>query len=265
MDSIHWKIAIIGLGRLGSQLAVRIGACGLQLVEILNRSAQKGTEIAKKTDARLISRIEDLSKNLDLYILAVPDDQIVQVARSLGKLLPKNALVVHTSGATPGSVLAPYFSNFGVFYPLQTFSAQTKADFTKIPILFDAVDAGSLTGLEKIAKLIGGESFHLGDEERKSLHVAAVFANNFTNHLVEIAYQILENHNIPFQLIRPLLEETVKKALANRPASVQTGPAIRNDIKTIQSHLDFLANENDHWREIYCLLTKSIQQTPHHS
>lgn len=186
----------------------------------------------------------------DVTIIAVSDDAIAKVSSKIN-----NSLVVHTSGSVAMNSLKNS-TRKGVFYPLQSFSKDKKVNFKKVPFCLEASTENDLELLEKVAKSIGKKIYFINSEQRKSLHVAAVFVNNFTNHLYKIAADICKKQNVPFEVLQPLIQETAKKIKKLSPEKAQTGPAIRNDQKTIKNHLAML---NEHQQEIYTLLTQSIQ------
>lgn len=215
-------------------------------------------QIEKSDEIQFIQNYTRLSthiKEADLYIVAVSDDAIAEVSASLAV---KNKLVVHTSGTQPMSVLSDHIRK-GVWYPLQTFSKQKKVDFKTIPFCIEATTEADYQLLERVTVCLTASFFRISSEQRKSLHVAAVFVCNFVNQMYQIGSQICEEHQVPFDILRPLIQETAKKIQYLPPKQAQTGPAFRNDSKTIQSHLDFL--EEKQMQTIYTLITKSIQQT----
>ena len=186
----------------------------------------------------------------DVTIIAVSDDAIESVSSKI-----KNSFVVHTSGSVALNSLKNS-GNKGVFYPLQTFSKNREVDFYEVPFCLEAENNEDYQLLERLAKSIGNKVFSINSEQRKALHIAAVFVNNFTNHLYKIGNGICKEYHIPFEILHPLIKETVAKIETLSPEKAQTGPAIRNDQKTIKKHLDLLT-ENQ--QEIYRILTKSIQ------
>ncbi len=199
-----------------------------------------------KISSRKIEQLPDAN----IYIIAVSDDAIAAVS---SKIKSKN-LVVHTSGSVAMNSLQNH-GNKGVFYMLQTFSTNKKVNFSKIPFCLEAQNKTDLHLLETLATSIGKNIYHINSVQRKSLHVAAVFVNNFTNHLYKIGNDICKEHNVPFEILKPLIKETAAKIKTLSPADAQTGPAIRNDQKTIKNHLTLL---NHHQQKIYTMLTKSI-------
>jgi predicted short-subunit dehydrogenase-like oxidoreductase (DUF2520 family) len=192
-------------------------------------------------------------KEADVYIICVSDSAISSVSSLLQF---ENRLVVHTSGSSDLNVLDSK-NNKGVFYPLQTFTKNKAIDFSEIPICLEAETFSDFNVIEKVAKSISKNIHAISCEQRKALHVAAVFVCNFTNHLYQIGNEICMENAIPFEILQPLIKETVEKIQSLSPSEAQTGPAVRNDQKTIEKHIDFLTNENQ--KEIYKILTKSIQ------
>lgn len=199
---------------------------------------------------------DDLSdlKNADLYIISITDDAIQEFSQ---KLSLNGKLVVHTSGSIAMNVLNSKF-NKGVFYPLQTFSKGQKVNFKKIPICIETEIDNDLPKLEEIASSISKNVYILDSEQRKKLHLSAVFVNNFVNHLYHIADDLCKENKVPFEILYPLILETSKKIKKLNPKDAQTGPAKRKDIKTINHQLEQLSESQ---KEIYRVLTDSILKT----
>ena len=193
--------------------------------------------------------LENIS-TADITIVAVSDDAIAEVSSKI-----KNSFVVHTSGSVSINSLKND-TRKGVFYPLQTFSKEKKVNFKKIPFCIEAENEKDYLLLETLVKSIGEKIYRINSEQRKSLHLAAVFVNNFTNYLYQIGNDICDKNNVPFEILHPLIKETATKIKTLSPKEAQTGPAKRNDLKTIENHLNLL---NHHQQEIYKILTKSIQ------
>ncbi|HEX9980254.1 MAG TPA: F420-dependent NADP oxidoreductase [Flavobacterium sp.] len=189
----------------------------------------------------------------DIYIIAVTDSAIAEVSASLPF---SGRLVVHTSGSTQTGILDSK-NRKGAFYPLQTFSKNKEVDFRSVPICIEAENEQDYLMLSNLAETVSQHVYRLDSEQRKSLHVAAVFASNFTNHMYFIAESICTENKIPFSILKPLIGETADKIMTLSPVKAQTGPAVRNDLVTIESHLSFLTDENR--KKIYELLTNSIQ------
>lgn len=186
----------------------------------------------------------------DITIIAVTDDAIAEVSSKI-----KNPLVVHTSGACSINELKNT-TNKGVFYMLQTFSLEKKVELNEVPFCLEAENKNDEDQLKELANLLSKKIYTVKSEQRKALHVAAVFVNNFTNYMYKIGNDICKEHQVPFDILLPLIKETASKIETLLPEKAQTGPAIRNDKKTIKNHLDLLNIEQ---QKIYKMITKSIQ------
>lgn len=201
--------------------------------------------------------LEELATDADITIISVSDNAIAEV---LGKLPQMKSVIAHTSGATSIEVFAGRAESCGVFYPFQTFSKDKKLEYDEIPFFIEGSDARAEGTLLQLASMISRKVYKADSHKRRAMHVAGVFACNFTNHLWAIADDILKDNGMDFNVLRPLLEETLSKTDTMRPFDGQTGPAVRNDSKTINSHLEFLkdSNVNQDVIEIYNLLSCSI-------
>ncbi|WP_439128246.1 Rossmann-like and DUF2520 domain-containing protein [Polaribacter sp.] len=226
------SVAIIGNGNVATHL----------YNAFLKAEDVKVTQV----NSRKLENIQDA----DVTIIAVSDDAISEVSAKI-----TNAFVVHTSGSFALEDLKNT-TNKGVFYMLQTFSKDKKVNFSKVPFCLEASKKNDYLLLEKLAKSIGKKVYNINSEQRKKLHVAAVFVNNFTNHLYQIGNDICQENDIPFEILQPLIDETSEKIKTLSPKKAQTGPAIRNDKKTIKNHLKLLEKQQ---QKIYKLITKSIQ------
>lgn len=226
------SVLIVGNGNVGTQLFEAFQSINTLKVQLISSRNLKNIPAAEIT------------------IIAVTDDAIGEVSSQIS-----NDFVVHTSGSVPLSGLENR-TRKGVFYLLQTFSKDKKVDFTEVPFCLEASTENDLKLLEKLARYLGQKIYHITSEQRKAIHVAAVFANNFTNHLYKIANDICETHKVPFEILHPLIKETAEKIKVLSPSQAQTGPALRKDAETIKNHL-FLLSEKQ--QEIYKIITKSIQ------
>lgn len=210
----------------------------------------------------MISPFEDIPftddvskiKEADIYIIGIPDDAISSFSSSLPF---QNRLVVHTSGGVSMDALSNK-NRRGIFYPLQTFSKQREIDFKNIPICIEAENSKDLELLQSLGEKISENVVEISSEKRAKLHLAAVFVNNFTNHLYHIGSEILKVDDLPFDLLKPLILETASKIENLSPEKAQTGPAKRSDLKTIEKHLHLLGNSR--YRKLYELFTEEIKQ-----
>lgn len=252
------KVILIGAGNVGFHLGKKLYEEGLVIQQVFSRKISKAKRLAKSVNAIPINKIDKISQDGDLYILALPDSVIAKVADNLSNNIPSSKLVVHTSGATPSTVLKPFFKNFGIFYPLQTFSIAKPVDFQNIPICVDSNLKKHRIFLEKLGRKISKNVHQINDKERAILHVAAVFVNNFSNSLFTIGEKITEKEKLPFDILKPLIVETVNKIIDHSPNDMQTGPAKRGDKNTIDRHLKYLNNSFPEFSSIYELMTKNI-------
>jgi len=245
------RITIIGSGNVAQHLIKAFTKS--ELVEIVQVYARKKEALSSLIEFdKITSDFEELQES-DLYIIAVSDKAIADVSKQLPF---QNRIVVHTSGAASLDVLDTK-NRKGVFYPLQTFSKNKEIDFSIIPLCLEAENTFDFRVLETVAKSISNAVFAINSDQRKALHVAAVFVNNFTNHLYHMGQEICEEHQVPFEILRPLIQETAEKINTLNPVDAQTGPAKRNDLVTIDAHLAYLTSENQ--KNIYKLITQSIQ------
>ena len=244
------KVTILGSGNVAQQLIQAFAkAINIEIVQVFARNP---SEIYHLIDSEKI--VSDYKKLLesDLFIIAVSDVSIAEVSNQIPFL---NQLIAHTSGSF--SIDGLNIKNRkAVFYPLQTFSKSKKVDFQGIPICLETQFDADYQILETAAKSISNKIFKIDSQQRKSLHVAAVFVCNFVNHLYQMGSDICNENNVDFEILKPLIQETANKIKTLSPANAQTGPAIRNDNETINAHLNFLSSENQ--KDIYKLLTKSI-------
>ena len=243
------RLSLIGAGNLGRQLYREfIVAPEVEIIQWMDRNSNASIT---PDGIPLVNHIAALEA-VDCYILAVADDAIEVVS----DLLPASAFVIHTAGGRSLAHIKKQ-NRKGVFYPIQSFSANRIIDFSKISIGIEATTPTDLALLKALAIQLKAKPLHLDSKKRLALHLAAVFANNFTNHLLVHAEQICLNHKLSFDLLKPLLQETIDKLNDLRPQEAQTGPALRNDIKTLDAHRDLLADSE--LITLYEQLTRSIQ------
>lgn len=252
------KVVFIGAGNVGTHLAKALHEVKVDILQVFNRDYKKAYALALQTAAEPVSRYENLTDQADLYLLTVSDQAIARVAGQIIQVLGERTFLAHTSGATPSAVFEGQTSRYGVFYPLQTFTKKQNVDFSTIPFCVDAVQDKDRIFLQQLAALLSEKVYLVPDKQRAILHVAAVFVNNFSNHLFQIGETILKDHEMPFDMLMPLIKETVRKLYQVSPGNAQTGPAIRGDQATIERHLEFL-EEYPEYREIYKVLSESIK------
>ncbi len=247
--TLSMKITLVGAGKLGTQLYEKLVCVKeIQIVQWYIRSSKKN----KTNEGITITNDAKKLKKTDLYIIAVSDNAIEKVSN----ILPENSFVVHTSGCI--SINKIKQSRRGVFYPIQTFSKGRNIDFSTISIGLESKRKNDYLTLEKLVDHFGANCININSDQRKQLHLAAVLVNNFPNYLYAEAERLCIEQGLSFELLKPLLFETVSKLNQLRPSDAQTGPAVRNDKKTIKQHLRLL--NKSRLKTIYKLLTKEIQK-----
>ncbi|WP_010521137.1 Rossmann-like and DUF2520 domain-containing protein [Aquimarina agarivorans] len=243
------KVVILGAGNLATHLCIALEKhTKILLLQNFNRKGEKilncGVPVTNNPD-----EITDA----DLYIFAISDNALLDINNNFSHL---KGLVVHTSGSTPMDVLSN-FNRKGVFYPAQSFNKHLPVSFDTIPIAVEASNKSDQQILLKLAHSISTTVYVLNSEQRNALHVAAVFANNFSNFMYIQAEEICKDSGIDFTILKPLINETIAKLANNSPRNVQTGPAVRKDNKTIERHITTLTDQKK--IKLYQLLTTAIQ------
>lgn len=247
-------IVIIGAGNVAWHLSRQFRKAGHRILQVFSKTEAPAEFLAEESQALFTDEIDELTREGTLYVIAVNDDAVEELAEQL--YLP-DAIVVHTSAMLPIEVLEPVSGKHGVFYPLQTMTKGHDLNFRDIPVFIEASSDAVGNEIYHLAKGIADKVLHADLNKRKNLHLAAVFANNFTNHLFHIASQLLKRKDMQMEILMPLIRETVRKIETSQPFDVQTGPAKRGDMKTIEEHLELLANLPD-FREIYLVMTESL-------
>lgn len=251
------NVSFIGSGNLAWHLAPALDNTDFAVREVFSRNKKNASALADKLYQAEVKTTLDFSNSPSvIFIIAVSDDAIEEVAQEI--VLPENAILVHTSGSQPLSTLGYAATlNTGVFYPLQTFSKNKKVDFKEIPFFIESENPETEKILVAMAKAISKKVYKCTSSDRKALHVAAVFASNFTNHMLTIAKEILEKHKLDLDLLKPLIVETINKSLALGPEEAQTGPASRGDVEILDHHFEFLKRDKQ-IAEIYKLISQHI-------
>jgi len=248
-------ISIIGAGNVGWHLASVLHSAGYLIEEIYSRDPEKSLQSALRFEHCIATQSLDFSQSRSkVFIITVSDNAIATVSEQL--ILPVSAIVLHTSGTASIDHLQKH-NNCGVFYPLQSISKHVEIDWKVVPILIEAKQETDWPVILQIASDVSDSVYRINSEQRKFIHLAAVFSNNFVNHLFAISEQLLAEKQIPFSLLEGLIKQTVDKAFANTAKASQTGPAVRNDTQTINAQLQMLANMQSQ-QLVYDSMTKSI-------
>lgn len=248
------RITLIGSGNVATHLGAAFKNAGHHITQVYSRNAHNAALLAYHIGAKATDDLNNLDPNTDIFIISVSDDAIAGIAQELSK---HNKLIVHTSGATDLYNILAFTDNAGVFYPLQTFSKTKEVDFLTVPVCIEGANETITQTLKELAQSISNNVVEIDSTQRKTLHLAAVFACNFPNYLYHIAQELLADKQMDFNLLRPLILETAEKVQNNLPANVQTGPAIRNDQKTMEAHWALLDYEPE-WATLYKMLSQGI-------
>jgi predicted short-subunit dehydrogenase-like oxidoreductase (DUF2520 family) len=251
------KAVLVGSGNVATHLAFALKATGIEVAQIWSKHIEHARVLAEKISARSIYNLSEVDQTADFCIISIKDDAVSDVIRELKGF---NGVILHTSGSVDLSVFGDKFEKYGVLYPLQTFSVKKAVDFKIIPICIEANDAETLKIISQLARKLSNTVAEINSEKRKILHLAAVFACNFTNHLYTLSEDIVTRYDLDFNLLRPLILETAVKVEFSSPKDVQTGPAIRNDEQTIKKHEELLFKQPQ-LLTIYQTLSESIKKT----
>ena len=249
------KIVFIGAGNLATRLSLAMQRVGMQIGQVYSHTEASARQLATRLGCPWTNDLSTLQEDGDLYVFSLKDTVLSDV---ISKVKPNNGMWVHTAGSMPMSVFEGYAQRFGVLYPLQTFSKGRNVNFDVIPIFLEANTDKNADYLKNIASALSENVRFMSSEKRRSLHLAAVFACNFTNHIYTLSYKLLENESIPADVLLPLIDETVSKIHSMPPAAAQTGPAIRYDENVINKHLAML--DDPDMQAIYRLLSQSIHK-----
>lgn len=248
------ELSFAGAGRVATALCLGFYNAGIRISRIVSKTAGNGRSLAGKCNAEW-SQTPEFDQATDIIIVAVPDHILQQVLFSIK--FPENTIVTHTAGSFGLEVFPPHIKKSGVFYPLQTFTPGRKISFDNLPFFIEASDSGTGKVLADMAGLLGGRVHFIDSERRKLIHLAAVFTCNFTNHMLTLGKEISSKAGLDFNILEPLMKETVAKALDPGPEHSQTGPAIRNDQITLKKHLELLSFSPE-FQDIYRHITQSI-------
>jgi len=248
------NIVIIGSGNVATHLALAFQENGIHILQIFSRNIENAKNLAIKVGAAYTNVSLEIQDNADLYLFAVSDSAVISILQSYNW---QNKLLAHTAGSLPIDIFQPFSENYGVFYPLQSFTKGRNFELKKVPFLIEGNNTTSEEILLRFAKKVSKKTICMKSEQRTAIHLAAVFASNFSNHMYSIASEILSKNNIPFNILNSLIEETTNKAIQTSPITAQTGPARRNNTEILQKHIDMLASEPD-WQKIYTFASESI-------
>lgn len=254
------EVVLLGSGNVATHLGHALLNEGHKILQVYSRAQAHADALARTLRAQAISDFNTLTTQADGYIIAVKDDSIASVVAQLPS--PLRGVVMHTAGSVGIEVFGARAVRYGVLYPVQTFSKAKVVDFSTIPVAVEGSDEETYGWIARLAGSLSGRVFRCDSKQRLSIHVAAVFACNFTNHLYSIAADLLEEYGLDVDLLRPLILETAEKVMDHQPRDVQTGPAIRNDERTMQKHMELLENQPE-LEALYEALSSRIRENNH--
>ena len=252
------RIALVGAGRVASCMGPRLKETGYIIAGVYSRTLKNAEELAGRVDAPAFDNLEQLPE-ADVYLTMLSDDALIQLAPVIVKGR-ENALFIHTAGSVPMDIWKDAGAvRYGVLYAMQTFSKGIELDWTQVPVFIEGCSNTELEIIRKLALDLSPDVTPLSSKGRKKLHIAAVFACNFTNRMYAISEQLLAEEGIPFSVMLPLVRETARKVEAMSPLKAQTGPAVRGDRKVVNEHLDLL-KDNPEFADIYRLISTDINK-----
>ena len=252
------KIVLVGAGNVASHLGKAFQRAGYKVIQVYSCTEASASELAEDLATAYTTSLEDLRTDAHLYVVALKDAVLQELIPRIVKNKP-DAVFVHTAGSVPMQVWEGFTRHYGVLYPMQTFSKHREVDFTEVPFFVEADGEETLQALKALAGRLSPNVCEATSEQRKHLHLAAVFACNFTNHMYALCDRLLEKQGIPFGVMLPLIDETARKVHELKPEDAQTGPAVRYDENVINRHLSMLADEPE-MQELYGKISKSINK-----
>lgn len=252
------KIVLIGAGNVATHLGVGLQRGGCRIVQVYSRTEKSASELASRLSVPYTTSFAEVTAGADMYIVALKDDAFQEQLPNIIKGR-EGALFVHTAGSLPMSLWENRVTRYGVLYPMQTFSKQREVDFAKVSFFVEASGDEELQMLKEMAGLLSPNVYEATSGQRKYLHLSAVFACNFVNHMYAVSACLLKRKGLPFEAMLPLIDETARKVHELSPLKAQTGPAVRNDASVMRSHLELLADEPA-FRELYEKISGSIHQ-----
>ena len=249
---------MVGAGNVATHIAQALTDGGMCPVQVWSRSEESATALASRIGSVSVTDINDIVSDADIYIISVADNALAEV---IGRLCRNHhhGVFLHTAGTMPMDLFDGKAQHYGVLYPMQTFSKRKPLDFSEIPCFVEASDVLSLTAIKHIAGVLSNRVYELAGDDRRWLHVAAVFACNFSNACCAMAARLLEEHGLDFSMMLPLVDETTRKLHSLNPADAQTGPAARGDENVMDRHLSMLADHPD-LQAIYKMISEEIRK-----
>lgn len=250
------NIVLIGAGNLATSLGKALKDAGCRITQIYSRTEESASTLAGLINTDYTTSLPQIRRDADLYIVSLKDSALAYLSAQITNEKDQ-ALFVHTAGSIPMDIWKGKTTHYGVFYPMQTFSKQREISFAEVPFFLEAEHKQDLNLLKALAYKISGKVYEATSEQRRYLHLSAVFACNFTNHMYAISEKLLKEHGLPFDVMLPLIDETARKVHQLSPHDAQTGPAVRYDLNIIEKQMELLSSE-PRLQELYEKISKSI-------
>jgi predicted short-subunit dehydrogenase-like oxidoreductase (DUF2520 family) len=254
---MNYRIVLIGAGNVATHLGPALKKKGHHIIQVYSRTDESARELSVKLDTDYITNLDELNYSADIYLFCLADDALPGVIKQTSFT---GQIVAHTSGSVPLSILRESGFHSGVIYPVQTFNKARYLDLSSVPFCVEGSTPFAENTLLDLASGLSGKVYSVNSEKRKIIHLAAVFACNFTNHMYVIADRLMRENNLDFDIIKPLIKETSAKVLEMDPSDAQTGPAKRGDYKIIEEHLHLL-NDFPGLQNIYKFVSESIAES----
>lgn len=247
------KIVFIGAGNLATCVSLEMQRTGMTIGQIYSRTYESAESLGKKLNCPWTTNVHEIVTDGDIYIFALKDSALTEI---IPQVKPNDGLWVHTAGSVPMDVFKGHARRYGVFYPLQTFTKSRRVKLDSTPIFLETNEPEDMKLLKKVGIALSGNAQELDSDKRKTLHLAAAFACNFTNHMYLLASKILEEKSIPYKVLLPLIRETAEKINEVSPSQAQTGPAVRYDKAIMDMQIEMLSDPS--MQTIYKLISQNI-------
>ena len=247
------SVAVIGAGNVATHLSVAMKEAGMCIRQVFNRNGCNAKLLADKLGCGYTTNVRDITPDADVYVFALKDDALRGV---IEEVAGNKGIWLHTAGSVPAEIFSGQAERYGVIYPMQTLSKLRKVDFSEVPLFVEGNTSECEDEICRIAEMLSGNVRRMGSEKRKHLHLAAVFACNFSNHMYALAAQVLERQGIERSVLQPLIDETANKLHHMNAECAQTGPAVRYDRSVIERHVAML--DDDRMKDIYKIMSESI-------
>ena len=254
--AVNKRVVLIGAGNVATHLGIGWQKAGGQVVQVYSRSEASASDLASRLGVSFVTSLDEVCKDADIYVVMVKDAVLAELIPSVVKGR-KEALFVHTAGSMPMDIWKGHAQRYGVLYPMQTFSKQREVDFASVSFFVEANGAEDLACLKDLSLLLSPKVYEATSSQRTYLHMAAVFACNFANHMYALSASLLAKQGFPFDAMLPLIDETARKVHELSPCDAQTGPAVREDANVMNKHLTMLADDS-RLRDLYEMISQSI-------